>query len=95
MRVEIFLIDHLKKGQTGQYYESLLGQLSEKIKDKRPHLNKKINSFIKTMHGWTRAQFRCLKLKRELVTIHRICVPVTSFISKLKKIAQRASKCLF
>jgi [histone H3]-lysine36 N-dimethyltransferase SETMAR len=39
----IILVDYLEKGKTinGEYYANLLQQLSDKIKEKRPHLAKK------------------------------------------------------
>jgi len=44
--------DYLEKGKTitGEYYSNLLTRLDEKIREKRPGLQKKKSSFIRTMH---------------------------------------------
>jgi hypothetical protein len=46
-------IDYLKRGKTitVEYYSSLLTRLDEKIREKRPGLQKKKSSFIRTMHA--------------------------------------------
>ena len=48
----ILFIDYLEKGKTitGEYYSNLLTRLDEKVHDKRPSLQKKKPSFIRTMH---------------------------------------------
>jgi histone-lysine N-methyltransferase SETMAR len=48
----ILFIDYLEKGKiiTGEYYFNLLTKLDEKIREKRPCLQKKKSSFISTMH---------------------------------------------
>jgi len=49
----ILFIDYLEKGKTitGKYYSNLLTRLDEKIREKRPGLQKKKkSSFIRTMH---------------------------------------------
>ena len=48
----IWFIDYLEKGKTitGEYYSNLLTRLYEKIREKRPGLQKKKSSFIRTMH---------------------------------------------
>jgi hypothetical protein len=48
----ILFIDYLEKGKTitGEYYSNLLTTLDEKICEKRPDLQKKESSFIRTMH---------------------------------------------
>lgn len=52
----IILTDYLEKGRTvtADYYVSLLDQLEEKIKEKRPHMQKKKTSIFKTMHQLTK-----------------------------------------
>jgi len=52
----ILLIDYLEKGKTitGEYYSSLLTRLDEKSREKRPGLQKKKSSFIRTMHPPTK-----------------------------------------
>jgi histone-lysine N-methyltransferase SETMAR len=47
----ILFIDYLENGKTitGEYYSNLLNRLDEKIREKRPSLQKK-KSFIRTMH---------------------------------------------
>jgi hypothetical protein len=46
----ILFIDYLAKGKTiiGEYYSNLLIRLDEKIHEKRPGLQKKKSSFIRT-----------------------------------------------
>jgi histone-lysine N-methyltransferase SETMAR len=48
----ILFIDYIEKGKTitGEYYSNLLTRLDEKIREKRPGLQKKKSSFIRTMH---------------------------------------------
>jgi hypothetical protein len=48
----ILFSDYLEKGKTitGEYYSNLLTRLDEKICEKRPGLQKKKSSFIRTMH---------------------------------------------
>jgi hypothetical protein len=48
----ILFINYLEKGKTmrGKYYSHLLTRLDEKIREKRPSLQKKKSSFIRTMH---------------------------------------------
>jgi hypothetical protein len=45
-------IDYLENGKTitGEYYSNLLTRVDEKIREKRPGLQKKKSSFIRTMH---------------------------------------------
>jgi len=45
-------VDYLEKGKTitGEYYSYLLTRLDEKIREKRPGLQNKKSSFIRTMH---------------------------------------------
>jgi len=52
----ILFIDYLEKGKTitGEYYSNLLTRLDEKIHEKRPCLQKKKSSFIRTMHPPTK-----------------------------------------
>ena len=52
----ILFIDYLEKGKTitGEYYSNLLTQLDQKIREKRPGLQKKKSSFITTMHQLTK-----------------------------------------
>jgi hypothetical protein len=53
----ILFIDHLEKGITitRKYYSNLLTRLDEKIREKRPGLQKKTkSSFIRTMHLHTK-----------------------------------------
>jgi len=53
----ILYIDFLEKGKTitGKYYSNLLTRLDEKIREKRPGLQKKKQlSFIRTMHPPTK-----------------------------------------
>jgi hypothetical protein len=52
----ILFIDHLEKGKTitREYYSNLLTRLDEKIHEKRPGLQKKKSSFIRTMHPPTK-----------------------------------------
>jgi hypothetical protein len=46
----ILFIDYLEKGKTliGEYYSNLLTRLDEKIREKRPGLQNKKKSFIRT-----------------------------------------------
>jgi hypothetical protein len=48
----ILFIDYLEKGKTitGEYCSHLLTRLDEKNREKRPGLQKKKSSFIRTMH---------------------------------------------
>jgi histone-lysine N-methyltransferase SETMAR len=48
----ILFIDYLDKGKTitGEYYSNLLTRLDEKICEKRPSLQKKKSSFIRTVY---------------------------------------------
>jgi len=48
----ILFIDYLEKGETitGEYYSNLLTRLDEKIREKRPGLQKKKSPFIRTMY---------------------------------------------
>jgi histone-lysine N-methyltransferase SETMAR len=48
----ILFIDYLEKGKTitREYYSNLLAKLDGKIREKRPGLQKKKSSFIRTMH---------------------------------------------
>ncbi|XP_067135376.1 histone-lysine N-methyltransferase SETMAR-like [Centruroides vittatus] len=57
---EIIYTDYLEKGKTitGEYYESLLHQLSEEIKEKHPHLKKKKILFHQDNAQCTLGQFR-------------------------------------
>jgi hypothetical protein len=50
----ILFIDYLEKGKTREYYSNLLTRLDEKICKKRPGLQKKKSSFIRTMHPPTK-----------------------------------------
>jgi len=52
----ILITDYLEKGKTitGEYYSNLLTRLDEKICEKRPGLQKKKSSFIRTMHPSTK-----------------------------------------
>ena len=52
----ILFIGYLEKGKTvaGKYYSNLLTRLEEKIREKRPGLQKKKSSFIRTMHPPTK-----------------------------------------
>jgi hypothetical protein len=54
----ILFIDYLEKGKTitGEYYSNLLTRLDEKIREKRPDLQKKgkKSSFIRTTHPPTK-----------------------------------------
>jgi histone-lysine N-methyltransferase SETMAR len=52
----ILFIDYLEKGKTltGEYYSNLLTRLDEKIYEKRPGMQKKKSSFIRTMHPPTK-----------------------------------------
>jgi len=52
----ILFIDYLEKGKTitGEYYSNLLTRLDEKNCERRPGLQKKISSFIRTMHPPTK-----------------------------------------
>jgi len=52
----ILFIDYLEKGKTitGQYYSNLLAKLDKKFCEKRPGLQKKKSSFIRTMHQPTK-----------------------------------------
>jgi hypothetical protein len=52
----ILFIDYLEKGKTitGEYYSNLLTRLDEKICEKRPSLQKKKKSFIRTLHPPTK-----------------------------------------
>jgi hypothetical protein len=47
----ILFIDYLEKGKkiTGEYYSNLSTRLDKKIREKRPSLQKKKKSFIRTM----------------------------------------------
>jgi len=53
----ILLIDYLEKGKTitGEYYSNLLTRVDEKIHEKKPGLQKKKSSFIRTVHPPTKA----------------------------------------
>jgi len=48
----LFIDYYLEKGKTitREYYSNLLTRLDEKIREKRPGLQKKKESFIRTMH---------------------------------------------
>ena len=52
----ILFIDYLEKGKklTGEYYSNLLTRLNEKMHEKRPGLQKKKSSFLRTMHPPTK-----------------------------------------
>jgi len=52
----ILFIDYFEKGKTitGEYYSNLLTRLDEKVREKRPGLQKKKSSFISTMHPPTK-----------------------------------------
>jgi histone-lysine N-methyltransferase SETMAR len=52
----ILFIDYLEKGKTitGEYYSNLLTRLDETIREKRPGLQKKKSSSIRTMHPPTK-----------------------------------------
>jgi len=52
----ILFIDYLEKGKTiiGEYYSNLLTRLDNKIRKKRPGLQKKKSSFLRTMHPPTK-----------------------------------------
>jgi hypothetical protein len=54
--LKAFFIDYLEKSKTvtGEYYFILLNRLEEKIREKRPDLEKKKKSFIRTMHPPTK-----------------------------------------
>jgi hypothetical protein len=55
----VVFIDYLEKGKTitREYYSNLLTKLDEKIHEKRPGLQKKKLSFIKTIHPPTNGQW--------------------------------------
>jgi hypothetical protein len=58
----ILFIDYLEKGKTvtRKYYSNLLTRLDEKIREKRPVLQKKKkSSFIRTMHPPTKVFWQC------------------------------------
>jgi histone-lysine N-methyltransferase SETMAR len=61
----IIFVDYLEKGKTitGDYYASLLDQLKNQIEEKRPHLNRKKSSVIRTMPVFTHVYDQWLKLK--------------------------------
>lgn len=68
----IIHIDYLQKGQTitGQYYASLLGQLKEKIRQKRPHLQRKKPLFLQDnarVHTCAISMSKIEELKFELI----------------------------
>lgn len=68
----IILIDYLEKGKTitGTYYASLLDQLIEKIKEKRPHMTKKKVLFLQDnapSHTSAVATAKLVQLKFEMV----------------------------
>ena len=52
----ILFIDYLEKGKTitGEYYSNLLTTLDKKNHEKRPGLQKKKSSFIRTIHPPTK-----------------------------------------
>jgi hypothetical protein len=52
----ILFIHYLEKGKTitGEYYSNLLTRLDEKIREKRPGLQKKKSSYIRTVHPPTK-----------------------------------------
>jgi hypothetical protein len=51
-----FFIDYLEKGKTitEEYYSNLLTRVNEKIREKRPDMQKKKSSFIRTIHPPTK-----------------------------------------
>jgi hypothetical protein len=53
----ILFIDYLETGKTitGEYYSNLFTKLEKKIRAKRPSLQKKKSSFVRTMHPPTKA----------------------------------------
>jgi hypothetical protein len=54
--LKVFFIDYVEKGKTitGEYYSNLLTRLEEKIREKRPGLQKKKSSFIRTIQPPTK-----------------------------------------
>jgi len=55
--LKAIFIDYLEKGKkktTGEYYYNLLTRLDEKNREKRPGLQRKKSSFIRTMHPPTK-----------------------------------------
>ena len=52
----ILFVDYLEKGKTitGKYYSVVFTRLDEKIREKRPGLQKKNSSFIRKMHPPTK-----------------------------------------
>ena len=52
----ILFIDYLEKGKTitGEYYSNILTRLDEIICEKRPGLQQKTSSLIRTMHPPTK-----------------------------------------
>jgi len=54
--LKAFFIDYLEKDKTitREYYSSLLTRQDEKIREKRPGLQRKKSSFIRTMHPPTK-----------------------------------------
>jgi hypothetical protein len=61
----ILSVDYLKKCKilTGEYYSNLLTGLDEKIREKRPGLQKKKSSFIRTMYPPKKKCFGNEKIK--------------------------------
>ena len=62
----VLLIDYLEKGTTinSEYYCNLLDQLHDKIREKRPGLQKKKSFSSKTMHPLTQLK---KPLRRSLI----------------------------
>ena len=56
----VIFVDYLEIGKaiSGQYYARLLQRLDQEIKNKRPHLARKIILFIMTMHWPADQQLR-------------------------------------
>jgi hypothetical protein len=79
----ILFIDYLEKSKTiiGEYYSNLLTRLDEKNCEKRPGLQKKIPSFIRTMHPPTKVFWQwenCWNIH----PIPQIWLPLTSISSQ-------------
>jgi len=57
----ILFVDYLEKGKTitGKYYSVVFTRLDEKIREKRPGLQKKKSPFIRTMHTPTKVFWQC------------------------------------
>jgi len=89
MLKELF-IGYLEKGKTitGEYYPNLLTRLDKKIREKRSGLQKKISSFIRTMHLPTKVFWQwenlgiCTMNCWNIHPIPQIWLPLTSISSQ-------------